>query len=134
MFRIEVPIHGMQTFEIDADNQDKAIALILAGEVEPVKEMTFDVDMDSNNWFIYEAYKPVTICDEVLKSEGYTEIVSQDGKGEVVLCSNKGRLHFFAIRDSYSGWCIETEDGRFLEFVDKSPDDDWGRQLGLQHP
>lgn len=127
--RIEVPIYGMQTFEVDADDRDTAIALILAGEVDPVSDVSFDIELDTNNWVFHDAYPPVTICEGELKFEGYTEFVSQDGEGEVVLRNKDGRLEFFAIRDSYSGWCIKTTDGRVLEFVRSESNDDWLKRI-----
>lgn len=129
MFLIEVPTYGMQTFKVDAVNRGVAIDLILAGSVEPTGEMPFDLDMDSNNWLICEAYPPVTICDDELDYEGYMKIVSQDGKGKVVLRNHNGRHEFFAIRDSYAGWCVHTDDGRVLEFIHSESNDDWTRRI-----
>lgn len=56
------------------------------------------------------------ISSEELLANGYTEIVSQDDE-EVVLRTEEGGLELFAIRDSFSGWCLDTTDGRVLEFV-----------------
>lgn len=67
---------------------------------------------------IIEQYRlelPVSISAYVLDREGYTEIVEQDGC-EVTLRNNHGGLEVFAVRESYSGWCIPTDDGRVLEF------------------
>ena len=59
----------------------------------------------------------VSIDPAVLAREGYTEIVSQDGKGEVRLRNDDGDIETFAVRDSYSGWSIPTVCGKCLEFV-----------------
>jgi len=60
--------------------------------------------------------RTVTVSRDVLAREGYTEIVSQDGEGEVVLRNDCGGLEVFAVRDSFAGWSIPTEQGKVLEF------------------
>lgn len=62
----------------------------------------------------------VTINPAVLAREGYTEIVSQDGRGEVVLRADCGRFEHFAVRTSFAGWSIPTDCGRRLEFCRSS--------------
>ncbi len=57
----------------------------------------------------------ITISKRELVANGYLHIVSQDGE-TVILRRKDGGNELFAIRESYSGWCIETEDGRVLEF------------------
>jgi hypothetical protein len=58
----------------------------------------------------------VTIAQAVLIENGYTEIVDQDGEGEVTLRNDSGGLEVFALRDSYAGWSIPTDQGKVLEF------------------
>jgi hypothetical protein len=58
----------------------------------------------------------ITVSDYILRSNGYTGIVSQNEDGEVILRTEEGTYEVFAVRDSYSGWCIPTECGRVLEF------------------
>ena len=57
----------------------------------------------------------VTVSNDELRSNGYLEIVSQDDSGEVILRNEDGGLEVFAVRDSYAGLCIDTDDGRVLE-------------------
>lgn len=59
----------------------------------------------------------ISVSDEELKSNGYTEVVCQNEYGEVVLRDEDGDLELFMVRDSYSGWSISTDCGRSLEFV-----------------
>lgn len=61
------------------------------------------------------ALTEITVSDDVLREHGYTEIVDQDEDGEVTLRNEDGGLEVFAIRDSYSGWCIPTDCGKVLE-------------------
>lgn len=63
-----------------------------------------------------EDYLFVTVDPQELLDNGYTNIVSQDGDGGVVLCTDGGTLEHFAVRDSVAGWCLDTDDGRVLEF------------------
>jgi hypothetical protein len=58
----------------------------------------------------------VTVSPEVLAKEGYTEVAGQDGRGEVTLRNDQGGLEVFAIRDSYAGWSVPTDQGKVLEF------------------
>jgi hypothetical protein len=58
----------------------------------------------------------VTVSQSVLTAEGYTEIVDQDSDGEVTLRNDSGGFEVFAVRDSYSGWSIPTDQGQVLEF------------------
>ena len=58
----------------------------------------------------------VTVDRNELAANGYREIVSQDGCGEVILRNALGGLEVFAVRDDYAGFCLDTEDGRVLEF------------------
>lgn len=58
----------------------------------------------------------VEVDDDVLREEGYTSIVSQNGDGEVRLLTECGKIEVFVVNDSYSGWCIPTKCGRVLEF------------------
>jgi hypothetical protein len=58
----------------------------------------------------------VTVAQDVLIENGYTEIVDQDGEGEVTLRNDSGGLEVFAVRDSYAGWSISTDQGKVLEF------------------
>lgn len=58
----------------------------------------------------------VTVSRDVLGDHGYTEIVDQDGEGEVTLRNECGGLEVFAVRDSYAGWSVPTDCGRVLEF------------------
>ncbi len=50
-----------------------------------------------------------------LIDNGYSHIVSQDDD-YVIICNFDGVHEHFAIRKSFSGWCLEAEDGRVLEF------------------
>lgn len=59
---------------------------------------------------------PVTVAKDVLVDHGYTEIVDQDDEGEVTLRNKDGGLEVFAVRDSFAGWSVPTDDGRVLEF------------------
>ena len=58
----------------------------------------------------------VTVAPEVLAKEGYTEVAGQDGRGEVTLRNDRGGLEVFAVRDSYAGWSVPTDQGKVLEF------------------
>ena len=58
----------------------------------------------------------VTVSPEVLAKEGYTEVAGQDGCGEVTLRNDQGGLEVFAVRDSYAGWSVPTDQGKVLEF------------------
>jgi len=58
----------------------------------------------------------VTVLQHVLTAEGYTEVVDQDGRGEVTLRNDSGSLEVFAVRDSYAGRSISTNQGQVLEF------------------
>ncbi len=57
----------------------------------------------------------ITISQAELTDNGYLYIVSQDSHN-VILRNTDGRNEHFAIRESFSGWCLDAEDGRFLEF------------------
>ena len=57
----------------------------------------------------------ITISKKELVANGYLHIISQDDE-TVILRNVNGSKDLYAIRESYSGWCIETEDGRLLEF------------------
>ena len=58
----------------------------------------------------------VTVSQDVLIREGYSEIVDQDGQDGVLLRNDSGGLELFAVRDSCAGWSIPTDQGRVLEF------------------
>lgn len=58
----------------------------------------------------------VTVTQDELAGNGYTEVVSQSEDGEVTLRNEEGGLEVFVVRDSYAGWSISTDDGRVLEF------------------
>ena len=64
----------------------------------------------------------ITVSQKELRCNGYAEIADQDSEGEVILRTTWGGLEVFQVRDSYSGWCIDTECGRVLEFC---------RELGI---
>ena len=57
----------------------------------------------------------ITISKDELSVNGYSHIVFQDND-IVVLAIKDGGNDTFAIRESYPGWCLDTEDGRVLEF------------------
>jgi hypothetical protein len=58
----------------------------------------------------------VTVSQDVLFREGYSEIVDHDGDDGVLLRNDSGGLELFAVRDSYAGWSIPTDQGQVLEF------------------
>lgn len=64
---------------------------------------------------------PISVSQDELTAHGYTEIAHQTEDGEVILRDESGHLEVFQAflpsRDSYSGWCLYTEDDRCLEFV-----------------
>ncbi len=62
----------------------------------------------------------ITISKTELVDNGYTHIVSQKDES-VVLRRVDGNNELFAIRESYSGWCLEADDGRVLEFCRSLP-------------
>jgi len=63
------------------------------------------------------------ISTDELESNHYDSSFFESVDGEqVILRTTEGDYELFAIRDSYSGWCINTEDGRVLEFVCSLPD------------
>ena len=62
----------------------------------------------------------VSISLNVLRAEGYTELVVENDEGEVTLRNEDGGLEVFAVRDSFSGWSIPTDQGRVLEFCRSS--------------
>ena len=57
----------------------------------------------------------ITVTQDELAGNGYTEVVSQDDD-EVVLRNEEGGLEVFIVRDDFAGWSISTDDGRVLEF------------------
>ena len=59
----------------------------------------------------------IEIPEEELDAEGYLEIVDQTDDGEVLLLTVGGAMELFQVRDSHSGWHLDTTDGRVLEFV-----------------
>lgn len=63
----------------------------------------------------------IEISRDELEINGYTEIVDQDGRGEVTLRHEDGTLEVFSVRDSFSGWSLETVDGQPLEFCRSIP-------------
>jgi hypothetical protein len=75
----------------------------------------------------------VTVAPSVLAREGYAEIVKVDDEGEVILRNDSGDLEVFAVRDSFSGWCIPTDQGRVLEFVRSIGKSDCGRRIRISY-
>lgn len=57
----------------------------------------------------------VTVSADVLRREGYTEIVEQDGN-QVTLRNEDDGLEVFGVRESIAGWGIPTDQGLVLEF------------------
>ena len=57
----------------------------------------------------------ITISKRELVANGYLHIVSQDDE-TVILRNVDGGKDLYAIRESFSGWCLEADDGRVLEF------------------
>lgn len=55
-----------------------------------------------------------------LTDNGYEKIVSQT-TDTVVIRDQDGKYELFAIRDSFSGWCLDTEQGKVLEFCRSLP-------------
>jgi len=86
----------------------------------------FDDDDDcmgeSPIWVVLLRYTPpawdgdVTVAPDELTDNGYSAMLDDDGKPGVRIRRVDGGVDVFAVRDSYSGWCLNTEDGRVLEF------------------
>jgi len=63
-----------------------------------------------------EDWQPVTVESAELVENGYSEITEDHEDGRVVIRKDEGGYDVFQVRASYSGWSLDTEDGRVLEF------------------
>ena len=65
---------------------------------------------------------PLVMRDELV-ANGYIAVLDYDDPAEVLLRRDDGGIDVFAIRDSFAGWCLDTSDGRVLEFCCSIPDE-----------
>lgn len=101
--RIAVPISGVQIFDVDTTDKEKAFDLILSGEAEPIDDGAVDIDQDTNNW---EVKDKVSLSWDEAGRRDYLKILLGGQLG----------IHLpKAFINGFTGWsCISDENANIL--------------------